>query len=90
MTTIECSGKKIKLDKDGFLADCEDWSEEVAKKMAALEGVGVLSDEKMEIVRFMRGYYAKFNAFPILQQVCKIYAQQIQPYNFLLLYVFLK
>ena len=75
MTTIECSGKKIKLDKDGFLADCEDWSEEVAKKMAALEGVGVLSDEKMEIVRFMRGYYAKFNAFPILQQVCKMVGQ---------------
>jgi len=31
MTTIECSGKKIKLDAEGFLADCEDWSEEVEK-----------------------------------------------------------
>ena len=75
MTTIECSGKKIQLDADGFLADCEDWSEEVAKKIASLEGVGTLSDEKMEIVRFMRSYYAKFNAFPILQQVCKIVQQ---------------
>lgn len=72
MKEIECSGKKIMLDDDGFLADCEDWNEEVAKKVASLEGVAPLTDEKMEIIRFMRTYYAKFNAFPILQQVCKM------------------
>lgn len=61
----------IKVDKDGFLLDPESWNEAVARNLAHREGVGELSDEMMEIVRFMRDYYRKFNAFPILNYVCR-------------------
>lgn len=71
MGTIQVGNKDIELDDDGFLVNSEEWNEEVAQKLAEREGVGPLDDEKMEIIRFMRSYYQKFNNFPILNYVCK-------------------
>jgi len=71
MSVIELAGKEIKLDDEGYLENTDDWSPEVARKLAEQEGTSPLSDEQMEIIQFMRNYYAKFNAFPILNQVCK-------------------
>jgi sulfur relay (sulfurtransferase) DsrC/TusE family protein len=39
--------------------------------LAEREGIGQLNDEHMEIVKFMRSYYKKYHAFPILSYVCK-------------------
>ena len=71
MTEIECAGKKVQVDVDGFLIDTEDWDEDIARALAEREGVADFTGEKMEIVKFMRTYYKKFNAFPILNYVCK-------------------
>ncbi len=65
------AGKEIKVDADGFLIDSEDWDEDIARGLAKREGVENFTDEMMEIVKFMRTYYKKFNAFPILNYVCK-------------------
>ena len=64
--------KKIKLDDDGFLADCEDWNEEVAKKVASLEGVAPLTEEKMEIIRFMRIHFVSVDGGKhfLLEECC--------------------
>jgi TusE/DsrC/DsvC family sulfur relay protein len=71
MDEIEFGGKKIKLDETGFLVDGEDWNEQVAQVLAEREGIGQLKDEHMEIVKFIRSYYNLFNAFPILNNVCR-------------------
>jgi tRNA 2-thiouridine synthesizing protein E len=71
MPEIESAGKKITLDDDGFLVDSEAWDENVAQALAEREGVEDFTDDKLEIVKFMRGYYKKFGAFPILNYVCK-------------------
>lgn len=71
MDNIEYGGKRINVDDDGFLANLEDWDEKVAQGLAEREGVGQLKDEHMEIVKFMRSYYKKYHAFPILSYVCK-------------------
>lgn len=71
MTEIEIEGKKVQLSADGFLMDIEAWNESVAHELAAREGIDNLTDDQMEIVKFMRTYYKKFNAFPILNYVCK-------------------
>ncbi|MEN8142241.1 MAG: TusE/DsrC/DsvC family sulfur relay protein [Thermodesulfobacteriota bacterium] len=63
--------KEIKVDKDGFLIDTEEWDEDIARSLAKGEGVEELTEEMMEILKFMRTYYKKFNAFPILNYVCK-------------------
>ncbi|NOQ45172.1 MAG: TusE/DsrC/DsvC family sulfur relay protein [Desulfobulbaceae bacterium] len=75
MSAIKCSEKTIEIDGDGFLSNLEDWNEDVAQVLALREGIDTLSQEQMEIISFMRNYYLKFKAFPILNQVCKIVHQ---------------
>ncbi len=71
MKTIIYEGKTITLDDEGFLANTDEWSEDIAKTLASREGLEALTGDQMEIIKFMRSYYEKFNAFPILNQVCK-------------------
>lgn len=76
MTEIECAGKKVGIDNQGFLTNLDDWNEEVAQVLARHEGLSALDDYQMEVIRFMREYFRKFKAFPILNYVCKNVNQQ--------------
>ena len=71
MTTIQIGAKNVTLDEGGYLTNQKDWDEEVARVLAKREGLENLTTEQVEIIRFMREYYGKFNAFPILNYVCK-------------------
>lgn len=71
MGDITVAGKSVRLDDEGFLANQEDWNRDVARAIARNEGIDELDDEQIEIIEFLRGYYHKFNAFPILNYVCK-------------------
>ena len=73
MPVVESGGLRIEVDEDGFLANFDDWNEKVACAIAEKEGVDKtcpLTTEKIEILRFMREYYKKFNAFPIPRAIC--------------------
>ncbi len=71
MPIIRHNDLKIIVDDDGFLVDLEDWSEEVARVLAAREGIGELVEDQLDILKFMREYYKKHNIFPIVRCVCK-------------------
>lgn len=71
MTVINENGISIQIDDDGFLADTEVWDEKIARILAKREGINDLKDEQLTIVKFLRDYYRKFEAFPILNFVCK-------------------
>ena len=71
MSDIKVAGKNIRLDGEGFLINQEDWNHEVAREIAQKAGIDKLDDDQMEIIEFLRKYYKKFNAFPILNYVCK-------------------
>ena len=71
MTMIKAKKLSFEFDEEGFLADTEDWNEQTARIIAKREGIEDLTDEKLEIVKFLRDYYRKFEAFPILNYVCK-------------------
>lgn len=71
MTIINENGITFEVDEDGFLAHTEDWNEIAARVLARREGIKNLSEEQIEIVKFLRDYYHKFEAFPILNYVCK-------------------
>ncbi len=71
MQTIEYGGKSIKADDEGYLLNFDDWNENVACALAEREGVEELTKEKLEILKFIREYYRKYNFFPILNAICK-------------------
>ena len=54
MPVILHEGLSITMDEDGFLARLEDWTEKVARVLAAREGIGELSDDKLDILKFLR------------------------------------
>lgn len=64
----------INLDSEGYLEGFESWTEKTACILADREGVSQecpLSKDRMDILKFMRNYYIKFEAFPIVRAVCK-------------------
>lgn len=71
MTEIKYAKGQFSIDDEGFLANSDEWNEDIAKELALKEEIPELSEEKLAIVRFMRDYYLKFHAFPILNYVCK-------------------
>jgi TusE/DsrC/DsvC family sulfur relay protein len=71
MPAIEYEGVKFEVDDHGFLVNPDEWNEKVARAIAAREGGQLLDGENLEILTFMRSYYKKFHAFPILNYVCK-------------------
>lgn len=74
MPTLEVEGRRIELDQEGYLVDLDAWDEKVACLLAEREGVAdecPLTTERMEILKFMREYYKKFESFPVLRAVCK-------------------
>jgi TusE/DsrC/DsvC family sulfur relay protein len=71
MSVLELSGLKIKLDDEGYLENPDDWNEKVACALAEKEGIEELTRDKMDIIRFLRDHYKKYNFFPVLSSVCK-------------------
>jgi len=71
MQMIEKEGLKINVDDDGFLVKLEDWTEKVARVLAAREGIVDLPEHRLDILKFLREYYLKHNFYPIVRSVCK-------------------
>lgn len=63
--------KKIALDEEGYLKNINEWNEKVAQMIALREGLGMLNQDQLEIVKFINEYYKKYNYFPVLNYVCK-------------------
>jgi TusE/DsrC/DsvC family sulfur relay protein len=71
MPLLEYAGGKVNVDNDGYLINFEEWNEEIGQVLANQEGVGELTKDKIDILKFMRSYYHEHKFFPILRQVCK-------------------
>jgi tRNA 2-thiouridine synthesizing protein E len=71
MKELEYGGTKIRLDDEGYLADFNSWDSKVACGLAEQEGIDELTNERIEVIKFMREYFTKFHSFPILGSVCK-------------------
>jgi tRNA 2-thiouridine synthesizing protein E len=64
-------GQNIAVDDDGFLVRFEEWTETVGQALAEREGIHELTEDKLDILRFMRQYYLKHKFFPIVRFICK-------------------
>lgn len=71
MPLLEKAAKKVLLDEEGYLVHFEDWDEDVARALAAREGITELTSEKLKMLKFIRDYYKAYDFFPIVRSICK-------------------
>ncbi len=67
----EYKEKKVDVDDEGYLKNFDDWNEMIAGALADREGIGKLTPDRIEALKFIRQYYKEYNFFPILNAVCK-------------------
>lgn len=63
-----------RLDDEGYLIDPEQWTEDLARDIAAREGLA-LGDEHWKVIAFMREYYADRQVAPDARFVVKHLAE---------------
>lgn len=72
MAELNCDGKTLELNEDGFLVRPEEWNDRVAQALARdQEGLEALTDEHWTVVRFIRDYYIEKQLAPMVRAVCK-------------------
>ncbi|HSC91951.1 MAG TPA: TusE/DsrC/DsvC family sulfur relay protein [Gaiellaceae bacterium] len=58
-------------DAEGFLANPQDWTEEIAEEIAVANGVPELTDRHWQVVRFMRERYLATGTAPTIRSLGK-------------------
>jgi len=71
MATFTFPGGSIEVDEDGFMKEPEEWNEEIAKALAATEGVDELTEDHWKVVNSLRNYYLQFGVAPMIRKLCK-------------------
>jgi len=69
MTTMELAG--VERDADGFLADPQQWNEQVAAEIAREAGIEELTPRHWQVVRFMREAYLATGESPSIRTLGK-------------------
>ena len=75
---IEVSGKVLETDEEGYLADLNDWTPEVATAMAKDEDVD-LSESHWEVINFLREYYEEYQIAPAVRVLTKAIGKKLGP-----------
>lgn len=74
--TLFYNGRRIALDKAGYLQNYQDWDEELAPVLAEREGI-TMTDAHWEVVRFVRQFYLQFNTSPAIRALVKAMAESL-------------
>jgi len=78
MNYIEIEGRQIEVDKEGYLIDRFDWSEEVCKYMARADHC-TLTPTHWQIILFLRQYYDDYEHSPAMRVFIKALKNVIGP-----------
>ena len=76
MSTLTVGERSIALDKDGYLVELSDWSEEVATALAAHEDLE-LTAEHWEVLALLRDFYQEFELSPATRPLIKYTALKL-------------
>jgi dissimilatory sulfite reductase related protein len=71
MTTTLIAGTSVELDAEGFLANAEQWNEQIAEEIAVANGIPELTDRHWLVVRFMRERYLASGTAPSIRSLGK-------------------
>ncbi len=69
-------GSEVATDKDGFLANLDDWSPAVAEALANAEQIA-LTQAHWEIIELLRDFYREFELSPAMRALVKRTAQKL-------------
>lgn len=58
----------LQFDDNGFMVNWLEWNEDIARAIAADEGIG-LTERHWVVIKFARGVYAEKNDGPTLRQI---------------------
>ncbi len=67
---ININGREIETDAEGYLANLEDWSEEVAEYLSKQDDLE-LTDRHWQLVNWIRNYYQEYGTAPNLRVMTK-------------------
>lgn len=71
METVLLAGKTLALDADGNLANRNDWNEEIAREIAAIEGIPDLTAQHWAVIKFMRAVFEKEGDAPSIRRLTR-------------------
>ncbi|OUR72283.1 sulfurtransferase TusE [Marinomonas sp. 42_23_T18] len=64
------------LDKEGYLINLDDWSEEMAIYLANLEEIN-LTDAHWEVILLLRDFYHEFQVSPAMRPLVKAVSKKL-------------
>jgi tRNA 2-thiouridine synthesizing protein E len=71
MTATMIAETSVDVDAEGFLTDPSQWNDEIAREIAAENGVPELTDRHWLVVRFMRDRYLATGTAPSIRSLGK-------------------
>jgi len=71
MSTREIAGKEIEFDAEGFLADPNDWNQDIAEALAEEIGIAPLTTDHWKVIEFSREDFASTGEAPTLRRITK-------------------
>lgn len=70
MPTVTLGNVRVETDNNGFMQNPEVWNEDVARALAATEGVDELTEDHWKLVKYIRTYYLKYDSAPMIRKLC--------------------
>ncbi len=71
MTMTLIADAPVDIDGEGFLTDPEQWTDDIARGIAAENGIPELTDRHWLVVRFMRERYLSTGTAPTIRSLGK-------------------
>jgi tRNA 2-thiouridine synthesizing protein E len=71
MSTLIYAGTPVEVDQEGFLTEPEAWNEEIAREIAAENGIAELTDRHWLVISFMRDTYLESGSAPSIRTLGK-------------------
>ena len=62
---------RLQFDEDGFLIDHQRWTEDTARIIAAMDGIGPLGNSHWAVIYYIRDRFLRLGAIPPMRRVCR-------------------
>jgi len=69
MASKTYAGQSVEVDSDGFLANPDDWTKEIAQELAKEEGIDALTDMHWKVIDFMRADFKEKGQIPTIRRL---------------------